>query len=630
MTSSLFELLFESGPRQGEVVPVEGSLVAGRNPDCSLSIRDPSVSRQHAKLLLENDVLTLVDNSSANGTFLNDQRIEKPVRLAPGDLVRLGQTGIRVRQRGAPPAGGAFGFHDTEAELAGSVVMSMVDLERSRSADASDRRFASLLKAMSLSKDIDDLDRVLDGLIEVMFDLFPQCERGFVMLGSNVETLQARAARVGKSGAKGETPKISTSICRKALAERAAFLFDDSNVGADFASGMSIATLQIRSAMTIPLLVDNEILGLLQVDTPDRSRAFKAKDLELAAAVSGVASIALRNAQQLARIETETRTRDNLCRFLPGPVAQQVLDGKLDLGLGGRTYQGTVLFSDVVGFTRISESLAPEAVIEMMNAYFDRVVPCIKRERGAIDKFIGDAIMAFWGVPIGSGNSAADGCSAALAMQIALLGFNSHAADFDRPVLGHGIGLNTGPVVAGNIGSSSDTISYTLLGDTVNTASRIEHHAMAGQVLVSRVTWEALGAGKAFGLRMHPVRVRNKAETLALYSLRGLANAGGEVLLYLPIDSGGVRCWLVRRLADETFVALHPAEHRFGGQPLTSAAPEWPGVGLGRPAIIATLPAQSDDGALVRTQVRFDDPSLSGLLARGAIDCPLDWGSLTR
>jgi adenylate cyclase len=624
--AGLFDLVFVNGSRAGEVVPVDRSLVAGRNPDCSLLVPDPSASRQHARILLENGVLSLVDNRSANGTFVNDERIIEPVRLAHGDVVRVGQTGIRVqdRSRAAEPAPAL-----DDAELAGSIVMSMADLAKARAADVPDKRYSSLVKAMSLSKSIDDLDRVLAGLVEVMFDLFPQCERGFVLLGSTVPTLQPKAVRVRKAGSQEEAPKVSTSICRKALAERAAFLFDDSNQG-DFAHGMSIISLKIRSAMTIPLLVDNEVLGLLQVDTADWARRFTAQDLELAAAVSGVASIALRNAQQLARIETETRTRDNLCRFLPGPVAQQVLDGKLDLGLGGRTYQGTVLFSDVVGFTRLSESLEPEAVIEMMNAYFDRMVPCIKREQGSIDKFIGDAIMAFWGVPIGQGNSAVEGCSAALAMQLALLGFNSQAAEFERPVLAHGIGLNTGPVVAGNIGSTSDTISYTLLGDTVNTASRIEHHALGGQVLISQATWRALGAGKAFGLRMPPVHVRNKAEALALYSLRGLARAAGDVLLFLPVDSGGVRCWLVRRLADGSFVALQPAHHDLGAHPLASAAQEWPGIGLGEPTVLAKLPAQADDGALVRCQVRLDDPYLAGLLGPVALACPLGWESLVR
>ncbi len=626
----MFELVFMTGSRAGEVVVVKSSLMAGRSPDCSLEVPDPNASRQHARVVFDGTGLTLVDNRSANGTFLNEKRLTDPVRLKHDDVFRLGETRIRIQaRRGQTDASeSVFGFHDSEADLSQSIVMPMSELvQASRSPDASDRRFAGLLKAMNLSKDIDQLDRVLEGIIEVMFDLFPQAERGFLMLGATAETLLPKSVKLRNSSGTPEAPKISTSICRKALAERAAFLFNDSNPG-DFDQGMSIVSLKIRSAMTVPLIVDSDILGLLQVDTTDRAKSFTSKDLELAAAVSQVASFALRNAQQLLTMETQTRTRDNLCRFLPGPLAQQVLDGKLDINPGGKTFSGTVLFSDVVGFTRMSEAMSAEQVVELMNKYFERMVPCIRNERGSIDKFIGDAIMGFWGVPIEHGNSAIEGCSSALSMQIAMLGFNSLAKSEGRPVIGHGIGLNTGPVVAGNIGSS-DQLSYTLLGDTVNTASRIEHHALREQVLVSQATWEALGEA-GYGVRMPPVHVRNKNDALHLTALRGLLRDGGEVILFLPVDSGGVRCWLIRRLSDRTFIMLHPTSHDPGAQTMSTAAVEWPGAALGTPQVLATLPAQNADGTLTRSQIRLDDETLAGLITVQPITCPMGWDSLVR
>jgi adenylate cyclase len=392
---------------------------------------------------------------------------------------------------------------------------------------------------------------------------------------------------------------------------------------------MSIVSLKIRSAMTVPLIVDDEVLGLMQVDTPDRARTFTQGDLELAVAVSQQAAMAVRNAKMVEKMRQEEATRNNLCRFLPGPVAQQVLDGQLDLGLGGRTYHGTILFSDVVGFTRMSEALPPDQVIALMNDYFERMVPCILGEAGSIDKFIGDAIMAFWGVPLEKGNSAHQGCRAALAMQIQLLGFNSLQAAAGEHVLGHGIGLNTGPVVAGNVGTQSATVSYTLLGDTVNTASRIEHHAMKEQVLVSDATWQAL-QGAGHGIRMPPVSVRNKAEPLTTFSLHGLDVEGGEVMIFLPVLAGEQRAWITRRLADHSFVLLHPAGLDPASVALVSAAPEWPAAPLGVPAVLATLPAQKTDGHLARSQVRLPDPTLGGLLGPEAIPCPVGWDALVR
>ena len=116
----------------------------------------------------------------------------------------------------------------------------------------------------------------------------------------------------------------------------------------------------------------------------------------------------------------------------------------------------------------------------MMNRYFNRMVPCIQLQSGSVDKFMGDAIMAVWGVPIDKGDSAANAVHAALAMQNALVGFNSVQAKENGPQLAMGIGVNTGAVVAGNIGTE-ERKEYTVLGDTVNTAQRLEANPFATQ-----------------------------------------------------------------------------------------------------------------------------------------------------
>src|SRR5258708_9983950 len=152
--------------------------------------------------------------------------------------------------------------------------------------------------------------------------------------------------------------------------------------------------------MTIPLMVNEEILGLLQIDTPDSKRAFTLEDLQLAMAVCHQAAIALHNAQLLTRVEAETTMRNNLKRFLPGPLAEQAVSGNLDVALGGKTYSSTIMFSDIIGFTRMSETLAPHQVVALMNSYFDRMVPCIDQNGGSIDKFMGDAIMAGRRAPV--------------------------------------------------------------------------------------------------------------------------------------------------------------------------------------------------------------------------------------
>jgi len=625
---TMFELVFLTGARAGQVVQVTKTLLAGRSPECSLEVPDPNTSRQHSRFVYDGSSVTIVDNGSSNGTYLNDVRLTGPVKLKQDDVVRLGETRIRFTHgsggQGSPSS--IFGFKEAEEDLSQSIMLSVADLgKKGQNAEVLAARLNAIIEVSKSLVNVNQAD-LFDRILESLFKVFPQADRGFLMIGKDVDRLEPRAVRQRGKGV-AEALNVSTSICRQALEKKGAILFDDSK-SSDFDQGMSIVSLKIRSAMTVPLVVEDEILGLLQIDTPDRSRAFTKEDLELALAVTQFAAIALKNATLIKKVADEATTRNNLMRFLPGPVVQQVLDGQLDLDLGGRTCHGTILFSDIIGFTRLSETMHPEAVIGMMNNYFSRMVPCIQGNAGSVDKFMGDAIMAVWGVPIDKGDSAVNGVSAALSMQNALIGFNSLQAEEGGPRVEMGIGLNSGMVTAGNIGFDQ-RIEYTVLGDTVNTAQRLEAGAGRGQVLISAGTWAEL-KGAAFGIAMPAMRVKNKVDPVPTYSLRGLALDGGEALLHLPVRSGAVPAWITRRLADGTFLVLHPADLDICLASLHTAVAEWPDVDLGAPTMEAVLPGELSDGRFLRSQVRFADATLAGLLSVDPIRCQLGWETMVR
>jgi class 3 adenylate cyclase len=326
-------------------------------------------------------------------------------------------------------------------------------------------------------------------------------------------------------------------------------------------------------------------------------------------------------------MEEEATLKRNLARFLPGALAEQALSGEIDLDLGGRTYQATILFSDIIGFTSMSERLSPEQVVRLMNSYFERMVPCILSSGGSVDKFIGDAIMGVWGVPIDKGSATADALSAALAMQSALAGFNSQLPEGD-PHLHMGIGLNAGTVVAGNVGSEEQK-NYTVLGDTVNTAQRIESASGSDQILISQKIWD-ICAGAVAGIAMPPLRVKNKSEPLRVFSVRGLRTIHGETVLHLPLRCGDHRVWLIRQLVDKTVVIIHPAMCDICAHPLVTDVVEWADVPFGRVEMVAVLPRQTTDGKLVRSQVRLADPLLGGLLTDQPIICRREWDQMAR
>ena len=625
----MYELVFITGARAGQTVAVNRTMLAGRSPECQIEVPDPNASRQHCRFVFDGQTVTVADNGSSNGTFLNDVKLTGPQKLEVDDVVRLGETRLRLQlagEGGDSASSSIFGFREQEEDLSQSIVLSVSDIvQQGQSPEILAQRLAAIIKVSNTLVNIDKIDEIFAGILETLFEVFPQTDRGFLMIGSSVEGLEPKAVRSRDLGAT-ENLSVSTSICRHVFQTKAAIIFDSSK-GGDFDQGMSIVSLKIRSAMVIPLIVKDEVLGMLQLDTPDRGRAFTKADLELALAVSHQAAIALNNALLLQKVSAQTRTRDNLMRFLPGGLVQQVIDGQLDIAVGGRSCSGAILFSDIIGFTSMSETLDPAKLITLMNAYFKRVVPFIQRNGGSVDKFMGDAIMAVWGVPLDKGDSASNAALAALGMQNALIGFNSTQAAEGEPQLDHGIGINHGPVTAGNIGYEN-RIEYTVLGDTVNTAQRLEATAGRGQILISGGAWQALG-GAGYGLALPPVKAKNKATAVTTYSLRGL-RIDDEILLHLPCRSGDQRVHLIRRLSDSSFVILHPRDFDISRAPLVSDLPEWRGGELGTPVMEAVLPAQDNDGLLVRAQIRLEDITLAGLLGDQALPCALDWDQMQR
>ncbi len=625
----MFELVFLNGPRAGEVVRVTKSLLAGRSPDCSLEVPDPNASRKHTNLVYDGASLAVSDNGSSNGTFLNDVRIAQSTVVHHGDVVRLGETRIRIQRvsgRATTAGESIFQLKDQDTDLSSSIVMSLAESPRHAGTEVLAARLNAIMRVSQALANIRDREAVFRSIIDALFEVFPQADRGFLLEGSSSESLRPAHYRV-RGRDTGEAPSVSKSICRKALESHSAFLFNAQDAG-DFDQGMSIVSLRIRSAMTIPLMVDTQVMGLLQIDTGDPARVFTQEDLELAVTTSRLAAAALHNADLLAKVERETTTRNNLLRFLPRPVAEQALSGNLNLNLGGALCPGTIVFSDVIGFTRLSEKLAPSDVIKMMNDYFAVMVPCIERENGWVDKFIGDAVMAVWGIPFDpNGASAAQAVHASLAMQNALAGFNSLQRAAGKPELAMGVGLNTGQVVAGNIGVDQG-MQYSLLGDTVNTAARIQHASIRSQVMVSDATFTAL-KGAGFGVAMPALMVRNKAAALTIFCLRGCAT-GHEVQLHVPVKVGASGGYLVRRLADGTFILLHTKDEDPCAQPIQGDLPELPGILFGQAEIVQLLPANSGDGLLVRSQIRLPDPALGGLLGPAPVASSVGWDQLIR
>jgi len=209
-------------------------------------------------------------------------------------------------------------------------------------------------------------------------------------------------------------------------------------------------------------------------------------------------------------------------------IANKLMTGEMKLG--GEQREATVFFSDIRGFTSFSEKVTAQDVVHMLNEYFKIMVGIINKNNGVVDKFIGDAIMAVWGAPESFGNDAANALKAALEMRLAVEALNKSRIARGQPEIKIGMGLHTGTLIAGTIGSD-DRMEYTVIGDTVNQASRIEAatKAFGTDLLISDITYEKIKdifacevAGTA--------EVKGKAEPLKLYKVLGYFDQSGGIV----------------------------------------------------------------------------------------------------
>jgi adenylate cyclase len=209
-------------------------------------------------------------------------------------------------------------------------------------------------------------------------------------------------------------------------------------------------------------------------------------------------------------------------RYVPKNVYDQLMADPTRAALGGKRRQMTVLFSDVRGFTALSEKATPEEVVGQLNEYFSRMVQVLFDHHGTLDKFVGDMVMGLFGAPLDDGDHAEHAVQAALAMSEALDELNQRWAAAGKPPLDIGVGISTGDMVAGNIGS--DTImSYTVIGDSVNLGARLEslNKDFGTRIIISEATRAHL-KGRYDIRPLGQVTVKGKSKPVAIFEVKSL------------------------------------------------------------------------------------------------------------
>ena len=360
-----------------------------------------------------------------------------------------------------------------------------------------------------------EIDAVISKILNACFK-FVRADRGVVFLmeeGSLIPRCNRR-----RSG--GEAPVVvSQTILDHVKNSRTAVLTNDAAMDFANSKGKSMILNRITSAMVVPLVHNDVLLGVVWLDS-EQLAVFNQKELELVAALAYQASMFIENALLAKKVESEIVTRERFSRLLSPNLAQQVISGKLDIKLGGtQLNECTVFNSDIRGFTRMSDGAQPQGIVDMLNEYFELMVEVLFKYEGTLDKFMGDGIMALFGAPVSHPDDPVRSVQTALEMMDVLGHLNRKRLARGSSALAIGIGVHTGPLVAGYVGSSK-ALSYTVIGDTANTSARLCGIAEPGQVIVSETT--AARLGNRFDLaELPPAKLKGKERPLRCFDVKG-------------------------------------------------------------------------------------------------------------
>jgi adenylate cyclase len=265
------------------------------------------------------------------------------------------------------------------------------------------------------------------------------------------------------------------------------------------------------------LLGKKETLGVIYVDCLEPQAMFSADDVDLLNALAVATSMAVDSVMTHDQLVKEALARAAYGRFVPRHVVDEILANPNAVSLGGTNQRVTALFSDIRRFTAIAEGLPPEQVVQLLNRFFANMTPIVFGHQGLLDKYMGDGLMALFGVPYEDQDAATNAASAAICMQLRVLELNEDLKREGLPEIEIGIGINTGTVTVGYIGSDQRT-DYTAIGDAVNLAARLENQAESRQILISRSTLEAI-AGQFKTRSFGALTVRGKKEPVQVYEI---------------------------------------------------------------------------------------------------------------
>ena len=510
------------------------TISVGRADTNDLVLRHPSVSRHHVRItVLPGDITLVNDLGSMNGTFVNNSPIQE-IGLKDQDRVGIGMYELKYESARAEA------LHVQTGSGTVTDVNSLVDPDKISTslrlnvptvpvaAIPIEERVKILEKENNLLKLLLSVgktlfsalmpDEIMHRVMELVFQM-ENVERGFVMLRDDKKGFKPAVLlyKDDKQKAAARGVALSTMVTDKLMNDRVPLLIYDVGTDERFSSSQSLRMSGIRSAMCAPLIYKDRVFGIFYVDCLSKAYAFTQEELAIFSVIAAEAALSFDNARSHEELARGMVERQALGRFLSPNIVEKILVNPSEIHLGGENQTVTILFSDIRGFTRMSEHMDPHAVVELLNEYFSEMTDLIFESGGTLDKYLGDGIMVVYGAPFASPDDALKATKTAIEMQRALVDLNRNWVGRGQQPLRMGVGINTGPVTAGNIGSAK-RMDYTVIGDAVNLASRLCSNAAGGQILVSDSTYLQL-SGRITAQKLEPIKVKGKETPIELHEV---------------------------------------------------------------------------------------------------------------
>lgn len=517
-----------------------GKFILGRTRDCDVFIHDQAISRRHAELTVAGDppVITVTDLGSANGFTFDGQKSHRAT-LELGQAIEIGRIRVVFAETRDAPEAAKAGLEDeipheirdaaalqipaaaplSEPVFPGNDQDSIPGLLKIRPRDGECRAMVEVAKTLNGNLKLQEILALVgkvtgrtieaDGCAVLLYDK----KTGTLSEGLSEEEEPAGTAEIF----------FSRTLAGHVVKRQVPMLIKSVRNDDTFGACRSLAKRNATSVICVPLSSPEGTLGALYADrcaNGVKNAPFDEDDLMFVTNIGTLASAALVNARLRERVDRETRRRINLERYVSPQLVDDIVDGGRNLELGGRKTTVTILFSDIRNFTKISEPMAPKDVVRLLNEYFSAMTEIIFDNSGTLDKFIGDEIMATFGVPLENPRHAEQAVKTALAMMKSLRELKTSFLRKMLPIFEIGIGINSGEVVSGNIGSMK-RMEYTVIGDAVNTASRLVSAARPGQIIVNETTYELTRENFVFN-PLPPIEVKGKTGKLRIFEVVSL------------------------------------------------------------------------------------------------------------